>query len=89
MYYGGWRIGEAKISPVAQVLISERTSDGGGAAAHPVGSGYQRVLLSPGLEVDVHRLKFYGDVEIPVYQNFTGNQLAASALIKATIAYEF
>ncbi|MBV9618811.1 MAG: hypothetical protein JO201_06325, partial [Verrucomicrobia bacterium] len=53
------------------------------------GSGFQRVLLSPGVEVDVHPLKFYADVEVPVYQNFTGNQIAAPVLIKATIAYEF
>jgi hypothetical protein len=89
IYYTGWTVGGVKISPVAQVIISERTSDGGGASAHPVGSGFQRVLLSPGVEVDVHRLKFYADVEVPVYQNFTGNQLAAPLLVKATIAYEF
>ena len=89
MYYNGWQVDRARISPVAQVLISERDSDGGSASAHPVASGYQRVLLSPGLEVDIHPLKFYADVEIPVYQNFTGNQLAAPAMIKATIAYEF
>jgi hypothetical protein len=89
LYYGGWRIGRAKVSPVAQVIVSERTSDGGGASAHPVASGFQRVLLSPGVEVDVHPLKFYADAEVPVYQNFTGNQVAAPVLIKATIAYEF
>ena len=89
LYYTGWNVGGGKVVPVAQVLISERDTDGGGASAHPVGSGYQRVLLSPGLEVDVHGLKFYADVEIPVYQNFTGNQLAAPVLFKATIAYEF
>jgi hypothetical protein len=89
MYYAGWTIGNVKISPVAQVKISERKSDGGGAAAHPVGSGFQRVLLSPGVEVSVHRLRFYADVEVPVYQNFTGNQLAAPLAVKATMVYEF
>jgi len=89
MYYNGWTVGRARISPVAQVLISERTTDGGSAAAHPVGSGFQRVLLSPGLEIDVHPVKFYADAEVPVYQNFHGNQVAAPVLIKATIAYEF
>jgi hypothetical protein len=89
MYFGGWSVGRVKVAPVGQVIISERTSDGGGASAHPVGSGFQRVLLSPGMEVDVHPLKFYVDAELPVYQNFTGNQVAAPVLIKATIAYEF
>ena len=89
MYFGGWSVGRVKVAPVGQVIISERTSDGGGAAAHPVGSGFQRVILSPGVEVNVHRLRFYADVEVPVYQNFTGNQLAAPLAVKATMAYEF
>ena len=89
MYYVGWNVGLAKIVPVAQAIVSERTSDGGGASAHPVGSGFQRLLLSPGIEVDVRKLKFYADAEVPVYQHFTGNQLAASVLIKASVAYEF
>jgi hypothetical protein len=88
-YYGGWHIGRVGISPVAQVIVSERTSDGGGASAHPVASGFQRVLLSPGIEVDVHKLKFYADVEVPVYQNFTGNQVAAPLAVKATVGYQF
>jgi len=89
VYYVGWHIGRVAISPVAQVIVSERTSDGGGASAHPVASGFQRVLLSPGLEVDIHKVRFYADAEVPVYQNFTGNQIAAAVLIKATVAYEF
>ena len=89
LYHAGWRFGRVRISPVVQAIISERTSDGGAASAHPVASGFQRVLLSPGIEVDVHPLKFYADAEVPVYQNFTGNQIAASVLIKATVAYEF
>lgn len=89
LYYAGWSVGRVKISPVGQVKISERKSDGGGAAAHPIGSGFQRVILSPGVEVNVHRLKFYADVEVPVFQNFTGNQLAAPLAVKATMAYEF
>ena len=89
MYYTGWNVGRVRVSPVAQVIVSERTSDGGAASAHPVASGFQRVLLSPGIEVAVHPLKFYADAEVPVYQNFTGNQIAASVLIKATVAYEF
>ena len=82
-------VGRVKISPVAQILVSERTSDGGGASAHPAASGFQRVLLSPGIEVDIHPLKFYADAEVPVYQNFVGNQIAAPVAVKATVAYEF
>jgi hypothetical protein len=89
MYYTGWKVGQTKVTPVAQVIISERTRDGGSASAHPVASGFQRVLISPGLEVDVHPVKFYADAEVPVYQNFVGNQVAAPVLIKATVAYGF
>jgi len=88
-YYTGWSIGRAKIVPIGQAIISERTSDRGSASAHPVGSGFQRVYLSPGIEVDVHRLKFYADVEVPVYQNYVGNQLTAPFLVKASVGYQF
>jgi hypothetical protein len=47
-----------------------------------VGSGYQRLLLSPGIEFDMHPIKLYADAEFPVYQNFTGNQLAAPVLLR-------
>lgn len=89
VYHSGWRVGPVKMTPIAQAIVSERTSDGGGASAHPVASGFQRLLLSPGVEADFHSFKVYADAEVPVYQHFTGNQLAAPVLIKATISYEF
>ena len=60
-----------------------------GAAAAPDDSGYQRVLLSPGIEVHLHPVKIYADVELPVYQNMNGNQLVAPALFKLSISYMF
>ena len=42
-----------------------------------------------GEHVDINKLKFYADVEVPVYQNFTVNQIAAPLAVKATVAYEF
>jgi hypothetical protein len=86
--YKGLSVGRVKISPVAQVIFSERTSDSG-AAANPDNSGYQRILLSPGIEFHVHPVKIYTDVEFPVYQNFTGNQLAAPVLFKVSLSYIF
>ena len=62
------------------------------AAEHPriqLPQVFSGSCFSPGLEVDVRPLKFYADAEVPVYQNFVGNQIAAPVLIKATIAYEF
>jgi hypothetical protein len=89
VYYNGLRLGRVKITPVAQAIVSERTSDGGADSAHPVASGFQRILLSPGFEFHVRSMKVYADAEIPVFQNFTGNQIAAPVLIKATISWAF
>jgi len=87
--YNGLSIGRLSISPVAQVIFSERTSDSGSAASNPVASGYQRFMLSPGIEFHVDPVVIYADAEFPVYQNFTGNQLAASVLFKLSLSFMF
>ena len=88
IYYDGWSIDRLKISPLAQVIGSWRGQDNGAAAA-PDDSGYQRILLSPGIEFHLHPVKFYADVELPVYQNMKGNQLVAPALFKLGLSYMF
>jgi len=77
-----------RISPVAQAIFSYRSSDGD-ANANPDNSGYERLLLSPGVEFHIHPVKIYADAEFPVFQNFTGNQLAAPVLFKVSISYMF
>jgi len=97
LYYQGWSIGKVKITPVAQVIPSERTKDtgswaSGGVNDGPVGvidSGYQRVLLSPGIEFDVHPVTIYADAEFTAYDNVRGNQLVAPELFKLIISYKF
>jgi hypothetical protein len=97
MYYKGWFVRSVKITPVAQVIASERTSDqGANASGHSnddpadgVSSGYQRIMVSPGIEFDMHPVSFYADVEVPVFQDFRGNQLVAPWLIKASLSYHF
>jgi hypothetical protein len=86
--YNGFSLGRVNISPVAQVIGSWRGHDNG-AAADPDNSGYQRILLSPGIEFHLHPVKIYADVELPVYQNMTGHQLVAPALFKLTVSYMF
>jgi hypothetical protein len=86
--YKGLSLGRARISPLAQVIFSERTGDSG-TTADPGNTGYQRLMLSPGVEFHIHPVKIYADVEIPVYQNFTGNQLAAPVLFKVSVSYMF
>jgi hypothetical protein len=89
MYYTWLKFGHVAITPIAQILFSVRRQDSGSAAVVPVGSGYQRILLSPGIEIDVHPLMFYADVELPVYQNVNGDQLVGSFLIKGSVSYRF
>lgn len=97
LYYQRWTVGKVRITPVAQVIPSYRGRDtgswaSGGANDPPLGevdSGYQRVLLSPGIEFDLHPWRFYADVEIPVYQDFTGNQLVGHELVKCGVSYMF
>jgi len=86
--YAGFSVGPARIIPLAQVLFSERTADSGAASA-PESTGYQRILLSPGLEVHIHPFDIYADAEFPVFQNFNGNQLAAPVLFKFALSYMF
>lgn len=89
VYYTGFTFHGMRISPVAQVIVAYRAPDGGDNSAHPTASGYQRVLLSPGVELDMHPFSIYADVELPVYEYFRGNQLAAPALFKLSLSYSF
>jgi hypothetical protein len=88
VYYDRLSVGRLKIAPLAQIIGSWRGRDNG-AAADAADSGYQRVLLSPGVEFHLHPFKFYADAEIPVYQNMTGNQLVAPVLLKVSLTYMF
>jgi hypothetical protein len=86
--YKGFSLGGVRISPLAQALFSERASDSG-SNADPDNTGYERVMLSPGVEFHVHSVKIYADAEFPVYQNFTGDQLAAPVMFKLSVSYMF
>ncbi len=88
VYYNGWRAGHAKIAPVAQAIATHRWCDHG-AAGDPENTGYDRVLLSPGVEVDRGNASLYADVAFPVYQDVKGNQLAASALLTFRMSFSF
>jgi hypothetical protein len=88
IYYDGLSLGRVKISPVGQIIGSWRDHDHGAGAA-PADSGYERVLLSPGIEFHLHPVKIYADVELPVFQNMNGNQLTAPVLLKLSVSYMF
>ena len=102
--YNNWYhvLGFDKITPLGQVIISHREVDSG-TAADPLNSGFDRVMLSPGLEftkvldeANNRVMKFYTDIEIPVYYRTnagenagTEGQLIAPFAIKAVASYNF
>jgi len=88
-YYDGIRVGRLTIAPIAQVKFSYRAEDTGANASNPVASGFERVIVAPGLELDLHPLTVYADVELPLYEHFTGDQLAAKSLFRVNVSYMF
>jgi len=102
--YNNWYhvLGFDKITPLGQVIVSHRANDTG-TGADPYNSGFDRVMLSPGIEftkvVDEANnrvVKVYFDIEVPVY--YRGNaannagtegQLVAPYLIKLVASYNF
>jgi hypothetical protein len=95
-------LGLDKITPVAQVIISHREHDSG-SGADPFNSGFDRVLLSPGVELtkvvdeaNNRVVKLYADVEVVAYyranaanNNGTEGQLVAPYQIKVVASYNF
>lgn len=91
--------GSTVLSPTVQVLGSVRARDkaDGGPSLN---SGYQRLLIAPGLRVQITRkLAIYGDIEFPVAQYVNSarpadnadsmGQLVAPALFKLQVNYGF
>jgi hypothetical protein len=84
--YTGWKLAEnVELAPVVQVLASERGRDGG--VGDPDNTGYQRLMVSPGLSLSVNQWKLYADVELPVWQHVNGNQLIAPYALKFIASY--
>jgi hypothetical protein len=95
-------LGLDKITPLFQLIASHRDHDRGDAA-DPFNSGFDRLMISPGVEftkvldeANNRVLKFYVDVEIPVYYRTnaannagTEGQLIAPYLLKMVTSYNF
>jgi len=97
--YNGLHLGKTNsLTALLQVIGSDRLHDSG-VNADPPNSGYRRVLLSPGLEADVGKWKFYGDAEFRLYHyanaapsvayEGTQGQLVAPFLLKLIVSYSF
>jgi len=86
------------VMPLVQLIDSWRAHDQG-LAADPPNSGYERVLVAPGFEVQIEKFRVFADVELPIYQyantaanvtvEGTQGQLVASALWGVQLAYDF
>ena len=86
----------SKLAPVLTLKASDRAPDSGPASTTvtdakgvEVQSGYQRVLVAPGIETEVGAVRVYAEVAIPVYQYVYGNQMVASTLYKVLLGYAF
>ncbi len=92
----GTRGSQTRITPVLQLIGSYRERDSG-AASDPDNSGYKRLLLAPGVEARLGKVRLYADVEFPIYQytnaapsgSDKSGQLVAPAFLKAQISYDF
>ena len=88
VYVDGIHIRKVQIQPIAQMLISNRASDSGPNSS-PQNTGYQRVLLSPGFQIDIHPIRIYADAELPVIQSVVGQQLISQCMVKVNVSYMF
>lgn len=85
-------------APLLQLIASVRGHDDGGNA-DPPNSGYVRLLVAPGFEVQFDSFRLYADAEFPIYQytnaapslalEGTAGQLVAPVLLKTQFAYDF
>jgi hypothetical protein len=96
-------LGFDKIAPLVQIIASYRQRDSG-SAADMLNSGFDRLMFSPGIEftkvldeINKRVLKFYVDVEVPIYYrtnaaiNDAGSegQLISPYLIRTVASYNF
>jgi hypothetical protein len=88
-YYDFGKVGPLKeLAPFLSFLISDRVRDSL-SAANPQDTGYTRLLVAPGAEIKLGVIRWYGDVEVPFFQNFNGNQITAPVLFKTIVSYDF
>ena len=80
--------GAFRISPLLQLIASVRAPDAGLLADRP-DSGYERLMLSPGIQFTHGDWRAHADVEFVVYQRVNGNQLVAPILTKVSFSRNF
>jgi len=89
IYYNFGHVGPLKeLAPFLTMYGSVRGHDSGDEA-DPPNSGYDRALLAPGGEIRLWVLRWYTDVEFPVFQFTNGDQLTAPYLVKTIVSYDW
>lgn len=76
---------------IPQIQVNARTSNkDSGANASPDDSGGQTIYLSPGVTIPVsEKVKVYGFVQVPIYQNLNGYQLALTYTVSLGTRIDF
>jgi hypothetical protein len=96
--YTGLRFGSTALIPLLQLIGSYRWRDSG-INADPPNSGYHRLLISPGAQVNTGNWTFYADAEFRLYHyanaapsvevEGTQGQLVAPVLFKLIVSYSW
>ena len=83
-----------KVAPVLTLINSLRAHDTGDNA-NPLNSGFERLLIAPGINLRAGKVRLYADIELPVYQHTNAGavpgesgQLVAAHLFNATVSYD-
>ncbi len=88
-YARGWSFGEhLAVTPILQLTAAYRGHDGG-TDGHPEDTGSTRVLVSPGVEVHLNKVRIYAEAGFSVHDNVSGNQLVSRRNFKLTAFYSF
>ncbi|HXN84951.1 MAG TPA: hypothetical protein VN867_02720 [Candidatus Binataceae bacterium] len=78
----------SEVSPMLTFLVSDRNHDRG-TNSDPHDSGYFRIQVAPGIETAFKSVRFYTDIELPIFRNMNGYQLVAPYAIKTILSYSF
>jgi hypothetical protein len=88
VYYDGWKPAGITLAPLAQAVVSWRARDTGTFANYD-NSGYRRLLLAPGVELDGAGWRASANVGFPVAQYVNGDQIVAAQYWQAMVGRKF
>lgn len=84
--HAGYHSGSVTVAPLLAAIGVTRTRDSG-ADSNPGDSGYDRLLVAPGLDASIAGVRATLTVDVPLYEKVNGNQLVAPALFKLVVGH--